>query len=338
MALQTTYNTGTATINAGETIVTGVGTGWMSFGLSAGDLFWAAGLSVRIASIESNTKLTLAYPWPSASRNAQNYEVRVTPDTSRVLVNARSLLDSLTNGVLSALSGMGDAANKIAYFAGNGVVALAEFPAAARAFLAGGVLPNIQLPARLREASLYASDLNDIVSFGSCATNLQTLNAPLAGYFMVLTMPWIDATSSVQLAYPAALSGPHFIRYKIGNVWQPWSKASAERGSNANGEYVRFGDGTQICWILVDKTNDDWTQNYGGLFVPANPHTWTYPAAFSVQPTVVPGASRYGVGIAAGAMDRDVSTGFANLVPWICLSSPSGSGKSLHAVASGRWF
>lgn len=338
MALQTTYNTGTATINAGETIVTGVGTGWMSFGLSAGDLFWAAGLSVRIASIESNTKLTLAYPWPGASRNAQNYEVRVTPDTSRVLVNARSLLDSLTNGVLSALSGMGDAANKIAYFAGNGVVALAEFPAAARAFLAGGVLPNIQLPARLREASFYASDLNDIVSFGSCATNPQTLNAPLAGYFMVLTLPWIDATSSVQLAYPAALNGPHFIRYKIGNVWQPWGRVSAERGSNANGEYVRFGDGTQICWIIIDKTGDAWTQSYGGLFVPADQHSWTYPAGFIAQPTIVGTASRFGVGIAAGMMIKDVSQSFANLIPWICLSTPAAVGKSIHVTAYGRWY
>lgn len=48
--------------------------------------------------------------------------------------------------------------------------------------------------------------------------------------------------------------------------------AVVERGSNANGDYVRFADGTQIC-----------TASTGGgssLF------TWTFPAAFVAAPVV----------------------------------------------------
>lgn len=140
MALQTAYNTGSATINAGETIVTGVDTGWLNFGLAAGDLFWAAGLSVRISSVESNTKMTLAYPWPGASRNAQNYEVRVTPDTVRVLVNARAVLDAIAGGNLKALGDLVSSADKIPYFTGAGTAALADFKAVARQFIAANFM------------------------------------------------------------------------------------------------------------------------------------------------------------------------------------------------------
>ena len=61
MALPSTYSTGTATINANETTVTGQGTTWLTSGIQAGDLFWAGGMSVRIGAVVSNTSLTLAF-------------------------------------------------------------------------------------------------------------------------------------------------------------------------------------------------------------------------------------------------------------------------------------
>ena len=74
MALPTTYNTGTATVNANAVAVTGQGTTWLTSGLQAGDFFWAAGLSARILSGNSNTSLTLAYPWPGGE--CQEFRVR----------------------------------------------------------------------------------------------------------------------------------------------------------------------------------------------------------------------------------------------------------------------
>lgn len=48
-----------------------------------------------------------------------------------------------------------------------------------------------------------------------------------------------------------------------------------ERGSNANGKYVRFADGTQRCWEKL-------TLSYGaGSYCSA---TWTFPAAFVSAP------------------------------------------------------
>lgn len=46
-----------------------------------------------------------------------------------------------------------------------------------------------------------------------------------------------------------------------------------ERGSNANGEYVRFADGTQICVAAVTFVGNG---------------NWTYPSTFASAPVVAP--------------------------------------------------
>ena len=50
--------------------------------------------------------------------------------------------------------------------------------------------------------------------------------------------------------------------------------AIIQRGSNANGEFVRYADGTQICWCDVTE----YTTNAGALIVR------NYPASFTSNP------------------------------------------------------
>lgn len=86
------------------------------------------------------------------------------------------------------------------------------------------------------------------------------------------------------------------VRSNTTSEWSPWrvylhtgnilgtvSQASGvptgaiiERGSNANGEYVRYADGTQICWVR--NLPLDITTAAGSLF--RGLVTWTFPAAF----------------------------------------------------------
>ena len=58
------------------------------------------------------------------------------------------------------------------------------------------------------------------------------------------------------------------------------SRNVVERGSNANGEYVRFADGTQIC-------------TFSSPFSASSVVTWTYPAAFSSTPPCLLAASDF---------------------------------------------
>ncbi len=55
-----------------------------------------------------------------------------------------------------------------------------------------------------------------------------------------------------------------------------------ERGSNANGEYVRFADGTQICTAAIYVTGG-LTTNVGGVYHTPD-QVWTFPSGFISQP------------------------------------------------------
>lgn len=135
MGLATSYNTGTVSVGAGSVNVTGAGTSWLTSGLQPGDIFWAAGMSVRIASVTSNTAIKLAYPWPGDALSGTDYEVRYTPDATRVLASAREALTMLTNGNIAALGGLNTGANKLPYYTGSGTAGLTDLTAFARALL-----------------------------------------------------------------------------------------------------------------------------------------------------------------------------------------------------------
>jgi hypothetical protein len=124
MALPTTYFAGTATVNQGSTTAVGHGTAWLTAGLQTGDVFWMDGLSVRLASVESNTQLTFAYGWPGATRAAGQYEVRYTPDGIRALATSIAVNNALSNGNLYSFGQLQTAADKGLHFTGAGTAAL----------------------------------------------------------------------------------------------------------------------------------------------------------------------------------------------------------------------
>lgn len=57
------------------------------------------------------------------------------------------------------------------------------------------------------------------------------------------------------------------------------SKHITESGSNENGSYIKFDDGTMICW-------KDYLGGFGAQEGALDSVTWTYPAAFISDPTI----------------------------------------------------
>lgn len=104
-----------------------------------------------------------------------------------------------------------------------------------------------------------------------------------------------------------------------------------QRGSNANGEFVRFADGSQFCAAYLEAVTVETAK--GALFGIDATRTWTFPIAFIAPPVVNPGSG--------GGVNRWLTAGppSATAVGWEVLSHTSSnvaSGPSISAF--GRWF
>ena len=161
--MSTWYAAGTVTVTSGSAAVTGSGTGWSGV-VRAGDVLWVAGVSCRIASVNSGTSLTLARPWPGASASGAYYEVWLTPDEAVIQASLRDLLALLSGDNLTALSGLTTAADRLPYFSGPGAAALTNLTPAARAVLALVGSSGAKVPVVTGAGSAALRDLVGTVS------------------------------------------------------------------------------------------------------------------------------------------------------------------------------
>ncbi|MBO0142251.1 hypothetical protein JZX87_13875 [Agrobacterium sp. Ap1] len=369
MAIQSDYVAGTISAAAGGTAVSGVGTAWLAAGFREGDEFFAPGWHGIVQSVESNTSLTL-YPIGvrGAALSGASYRVRYQGDNSRVTAQARQLIELLGgSGNIEALSGLVGAADKLQFFTGAGTMGLTALTLLARTLLSRttgaavygdlGTIPNGQLPPRIRSTPAIVTDLNTINENGwSVCDDTAANRPPVTGYWLVETILWPDLTQAKQKATSVFGTNVEFSRSKVDGVWRPWRSYSAgvvgpvsqasgvpsgaiiERGINANGEYVRFADGTQICRF-------NGTANFGaeygdsGLLYRSSAVPWSFPAAFAVNPTVsfspyTPAGSTLAL-IAQGVYSVSPTSALLGFAAGASLPVTS---RGFHAKAHGTWF
>ena len=70
------YSTGTVSVAGGATVVTGAGTLWLTAGVLSGDSIILDGRYATIASVDSNTQVTLASAWTGANQTGASYTIR----------------------------------------------------------------------------------------------------------------------------------------------------------------------------------------------------------------------------------------------------------------------
>ncbi|WP_435655034.1 gp53-like domain-containing protein [Brucella pituitosa] len=107
MAVLSDYTSGTITLANGSTAVTGTGTLFDVAKFREGDTLQIENLTAVIASVDSNTQLTLTAPWTGISLADAPYRARYLPDGARVTAQATTLIELLGNGVLSNLAELG---------------------------------------------------------------------------------------------------------------------------------------------------------------------------------------------------------------------------------------
>jgi hypothetical protein len=114
--------------------------------------------------------------------------------------------------------------------------------------------------------------------------------------------------------------------------------AIMETGTNANGRYIKYADGTMICTHTYDAAAMAITSAVGSIFQAGSEITWTYPVAFVGIPTPNLNVYRNDGTVIVGIFTRVVTN--ANL-QWRLWSAPSlagGNSKDVTLCAIGRWF
>jgi hypothetical protein len=103
----------------------------------------------------------------------------------------------------------------------------------------------------------------------------------------------------------------------VGTVSQNGQSSIIERGSNANGEFVKYADGTLICTKdAIGENGEEPTIASGDGFISTD-RTWTFPTAFVNTNYVFSGARK---------------TGTASQPIWLCSNSSPGTDSTTTSV------
>jgi hypothetical protein len=113
------------------------------------------------------------------------------------------------------------------------------------------------------------------------------------------------------------------------------SYAMVQAGANANGRYVRFSDGTQICWYSGTVTDLAITSAYGSLY--SGSWLWYFPADFIDTAYTISGTIRWGTGASWISAPITLFTNRAAISVLDVNSRASGTSSTIKLMAVGRW-
>lgn len=108
--------------------------------------------------------------------------------------------------------------------------------------------------------------------------------------------------------------------------------AIIERGSNANGEYVKFADGTMIC-KHTDALGRNVNVAAGSIYKSDGEYTWTFPATFAALPAVK-SSIRTASALWTDARAANTTQGAVRAYCTISTTAP----LTIDITAIGRWF
>jgi hypothetical protein len=196
--------------------------------------------------------------------------------------------------------------------------------------------------AYLNRGSLYTIDWNTLTTAGSYAVypeafGTESANMPPALHPYGTLLVFSSGPSSaivIQVYIPHINDGGMYYRQRY-DTWSPWYAAGATYGSTSNGSYIRFADGTQMCWASHTDasfgsvmTGDDANYRY-------RTKIWTFPAAFISAPVVLTSGDVFGARI-------DILTAYA-VTPTQCAleigqyNTSAVSVSGAYSLAIGRW-
>ncbi|AQS61803.1 hypothetical protein AGRHK599_LOCUS1193 [Rhizobium rhizogenes] len=234
------YNTGTATVAANSKTVTGTGTNWLSTvggltAIKAGDKFGIhVGRPIIIASVDSNTQLTLEDNWPGPAQTNAAYRIELTSPDVIAVEALRRMLGSLSSGVLYGLSQLPSTPSKALTIDEVGSAALADMGATGKSLLASlnssaaygvlGIIPDTSLPSEISSfpgTATRPTDADNFRRFGVVQVTSSILNIPVATAGVLFNVPYDNGTLR-QIFWPNNADTAYY-RRRAGS-WLAWKR------------------------------------------------------------------------------------------------------------------
>ncbi|AIL60946.1 hypothetical protein [Pseudomonas alkylphenolica] len=328
------YRQGKVAITAGQNTVTGTGTDF-SANSRVGDAFQGPdGRWYEVTNITSATVLSILPAYQGATVSGGSYGL--APMQGYVKESA-DRLRQIVNDWGSTLAGLGTAA-----------------------FAALTTSSTDTTPGRVTRVGDFGwgggaqqDSLINNATFGSVVRTYNDPGSPTTSTYVGLHLQrepggrsadilWGDSPSTMywRTTNGAGVIGPWHYSYSNRNILGPVSQSGGvpagaiiQRGSNANGEFVKFADGTMICtWSGTVGYN--LTSQYGNNFIAAG--SWAFPAQFASPPTMSGAAFLLNrVTYIASAAVSATSWAFTVVDP----NGTQASGMyQVQLTAVGRWF
>ena len=307
------YKTGTATVTNGSATVTGTNTLWLA-NVTAGNSFTVAGDRVMydVASVDSDTQITLSAPYAGTTASGVVYAIGTGftvpdsfPEMSQGDIETATIFTRGMRKIQSKFIGIAIDKTKLDT-------------------VEDGATAD-QTKADIDALNIDADTLDGIDSLG------------------------FDAAGAADTAVSdhVALPDPHAQYAEIAGgaaanfttMPQVGGDPVVESGSNADGEWTRWSDGTQSCHAKQKKTSSAVTTSLGSMYR-SSTQTWTFPVAFSADTYGVSGVSLRGDGYSGGSILADPSWGVElTEFKYVLLSTVSSASlvRNVSTHAIGRW-
>lgn len=198
------------------------------------------------------------------------------------------------------------------------------------------IYAKISTDALTRTSTVWQLQLATVVKSGSTYTVTDTrTDANLCGYANRLFDASATKIQNVPVATTAPTAGQILAFNAVNGQYEPTT--IIETGSNANGAYIKFSDGTMICRIRRTVTDQAINTAYGNNFL--GYRTWTFPMPFvSLNDIAITiGEAKWGTGAGWTGGASAVTTTNCQLNFFDALSRAAGTGFTFSALAIGYW-
>ena len=153
-------------------------------------------------------------------------------------------------------------------------------------------------------------------TYAFSAANAYQEYREITGAYRMWRRGWGSATWSAWVRMPNLIAGA--ITASGGEATHG---GILERGSNANGDYTRFADGTQMCWRSLTGST-------------ASGSVWSFPAVFATAPVVGCNA----VASVQVAVTLDAAPTVSGVTVSARGTNDARRAVAMHLTAIGRWF